>query len=64
MVFLWKSDPIPTDPISVRGDLPGRLQGAPDERAADLDLSVLPEADRKIMGLGGTQLRAADRRRL
>ena len=26
LVFLWKSDPIPTDPITVRGDLPASLK--------------------------------------
>ena len=26
LVFLWKSDPIPTDPFAVRGDLPPRVQ--------------------------------------
>ena len=26
VVFLWKSDPIPTDPITVRGDLPAAFK--------------------------------------
>ena len=53
VVFLWKSDPIPTDPISVRGDLPAGFKARLIEVLQTLDLSVLPEADRKIMGLGG-----------
>jgi phosphonate transport system substrate-binding protein len=53
MVFLWKSDPIPTDPISVRGDLPDGFKKRLTEALQTLDLSGLPDADRKIMGLGG-----------
>ncbi|HEX3400553.1 MAG TPA: phosphate/phosphite/phosphonate ABC transporter substrate-binding protein [Acetobacteraceae bacterium] len=53
VVFLWKSDPIPTDPISVRGDLPPEFKARLITLLQTLDLSALPEADRKIMGLGG-----------
>jgi phosphonate transport system substrate-binding protein len=53
LVFLWKSDPIPTDPISVRGDLPAGFKARLTTVLQTLDLSTLPEADRKIMGLGG-----------
>jgi phosphonate transport system substrate-binding protein len=53
VVFLWKSDPIPTDPISVRGALPTAFKARLTEALQTLDLSSLPEADRKIMGLGG-----------
>ena len=53
LVFLWKSDPIPTDPITVRGDLPTDSSARLTVVLQTLDLSVLPEADRKIMGLGG-----------
>jgi phosphonate transport system substrate-binding protein len=53
MVFLWKSDPIPTDPVSVRGDLPAAFKERVTKALQTLDLSTLPEADRKIMGLGG-----------
>jgi phosphonate transport system substrate-binding protein len=56
VVFLWKSEPIPTDPIAVRGDLPEPFKARLIEALQTLDLSVLPEADRKIMGLGGTRL--------
>ena len=55
LVFLWKSGPIPTDPISVRGNLPEGFKKRLTEVLQNLDLSVLPEADRKIMGLGGTR---------
>ena len=54
VVFLWKSDPIPTDPISVRGDLPPEFKARLITVLQTLDLNELPEADRKIMGLGGT----------
>lgn len=53
LVFLWKSDPIPTDPITVRGDLPASFKERLTKALQTLDLSTLPEADRKIMGLGG-----------
>jgi phosphonate transport system substrate-binding protein len=53
LVFLWKSEPIPTDPITVRGDLPASLKQRLIAALQTLDLSALPEADRKIMGLGG-----------
>jgi phosphonate transport system substrate-binding protein len=56
VVFLWKSDPIPTDPITVRGDLPEPFKTRLIEALQTLDLSVLPEADRKIMGLSGARL--------
>jgi phosphonate transport system substrate-binding protein len=52
-VFLWKSDPIPTDPITVRGDLAPEFKARLTKALQTLDLTVLPEADRKIMGLGG-----------
>jgi phosphonate transport system substrate-binding protein len=53
LVFLWKSDPIPTDPISVRGDLPEGFKKRVTEVLQNLDLSVLDEKDRKVMGMGG-----------
>jgi phosphonate transport system substrate-binding protein len=52
-VFLWKSNPIPTDPITVRGDLPPAFKARVTEVLQHLDLSSLPEKDRKIMGLSG-----------
>ncbi len=55
MIFLWKSNPIPTDPITVRGDLPAAFKARVTEALQTLDLSSLPAADRKIMGLGGAR---------
>jgi len=55
LIFLWKSDPIPTDPISVRGDLPEGFKKRLTEALQNLDLNQLPAADRKIMGLSGTR---------
>ncbi len=55
IVFLWKSDPIPTDPVTVRGDLPAGFKARLTQALQTLDLSSLPEADRKIMGLGGAR---------
>src|SRR6516225_10670471 len=49
LVFLWKSDPIPTDPFTVRGDLPDGFKKRAIQALQSLDLSSLPEADRKIM---------------
>jgi phosphonate transport system substrate-binding protein len=57
MVFLWKSDPIPTDPFAVRGDLPAGFKKRLTEILQNLDLSTLDPADRKIMvGAGITRL--------
>jgi phosphonate transport system substrate-binding protein len=49
MVFLWKSDPIPTDPFVVRGDLPAEFKKRVIAVLQSLDLSALDPADRKIM---------------
>jgi phosphonate transport system substrate-binding protein len=57
LVFLWKSDPIPTDPFSVRGDLPDGFKKKLTDVLQNLDLSTLDPADRKIMvGAGITRL--------
>jgi phosphonate transport system substrate-binding protein len=57
LVFLWKSDPIPTDPFSVRGDLPADFKKQVIEVLQNLDLSTLDAEDRKIMvGAGITRL--------
>jgi phosphonate transport system substrate-binding protein len=53
LVFLWKSGPIPIDPITVRGDLPANFKQRLVEVLQNIDLSGLPEADRKIMGVHG-----------
>jgi hypothetical protein len=52
LVFLWKSDPIPTDPIAVRGDLPDGFKRRLVEVLQKLDLSSLDEKDRKVI-MGG-----------
>lgn len=57
LVFLWKSDPIPTDPFSIRGDLPEAFKKKVAYVLQNLDLSSLDPADRKIMvGAGITRL--------
>ena len=57
LVFLWKSEPIPTDPFAVRSDLPADLKRRLTEVLQNLDLSTLDPADRKIMvGAGITRL--------
>jgi phosphonate transport system substrate-binding protein len=53
LIFLWKSGPIPIDPITVRGDLPANFKQRLVEVLQNIDLSGLPEADRKIMGVHG-----------
>ncbi len=53
LIFLWKSDPIPTDPITVRGDLPAAFKAKLTEALQNMDLSQLPEADRKIISAVG-----------
>ncbi len=56
VVFLWKSDPIPNDPITVRGDLPEGFKKRLVEVLQNLDLSALPPADLKIINSEGTRL--------
>jgi phosphonate transport system substrate-binding protein len=57
VVFLWKSDPIPTDPFAVRGDLPDSLKKKLTDAVQHVDLMSLDAADRKILvGAGITQI--------
>jgi phosphonate transport system substrate-binding protein len=57
LVFLWKSDPIPTDPFTVRGDLPAAFKAKLADVLQNLDLMSLDPADRKILvGAGITRL--------
>lgn len=56
LIFLWKSGPIPIDPIAVRGDLPAGFKTRLINVLQNVDLSSLPEADRKIMGVHGTRM--------
>lgn len=57
LVFLWKSDPIPTDPFAVRGDLPDAFKKRLADALQNLDLMSLDAADRKVLvGAGITRL--------
>jgi phosphonate transport system substrate-binding protein len=52
-VTLWQSQPIPNDPITVRGDLPEGFKARLTKVLQNLDLSALPPAERKhLMGAG------------
>ena len=53
IIFLWKSNPIPTDAISVRADLPAGFKTRLVAILQHLDLHDLPEKDRKVMGMHG-----------
>src|ERR1700758_1869740 len=55
LTFLWKSDPIPTDPIAIRGDLPDAFKKKLTDILQNLDMSSIDEADRKVMGIHGTR---------
>ena len=55
LVFLWKSDPIPTDPICIRADLPDAFKKKLTDILQNLDLTSIDEADRKVMGMHGTR---------
>ena len=57
LTFLWKSDPIPTDPWAVRGDMPDAFKKKLAGVLSNLDLMSLAAADRKILvGAGITRL--------
>src|SRR5580704_11390348 len=57
VVYLWKSDPIPTDPFAVRGDMPAALKAKLTDAVSHLDLMSLDPADRKILvGAGITHI--------
>ncbi len=55
-ITLWKSKPIPTDPITVRGNLPAAFKARISKVLANLDLSELPAADRKVLVSNGSHL--------
>ena len=60
-ITLWKSDPIPVDPIAVRGDLPEPFKTRLTQVLQNLDLSSLPEAQRKhLMGTGPKTIATTD----
>ncbi|MFP3270689.1 MAG: phosphate/phosphite/phosphonate ABC transporter substrate-binding protein, partial [Paraburkholderia sp.] len=48
-VTLWKSEPIPLDPLAVRSDLPEDFKARLASVLNSLDLRQLPEADQKFM---------------
>lgn len=50
---LWQSDPIPQDPIAVRGDLPAGLKAKLTQILQNLDLKVLPKADLDVLAGDG-----------
>lgn len=54
-LFLWKSGPIPIDPTAIRGDLPEGFKRRLTIVLQNIDLSGIPEQDRKVMGVHGTR---------
>jgi phosphonate transport system substrate-binding protein len=48
-VTLWKSEPIPLDPLAVRGDLPADFKAKLSGILNSLDLHQLPEDDQKFL---------------
>jgi phosphonate transport system substrate-binding protein len=56
VVFLWKSEPLPLDPITVRGNLPASFKQRFTQVLQTLDLSELPSDDLKILGSSGGRL--------
>jgi phosphonate transport system substrate-binding protein len=52
-VTLWTSQPIPQDPIAVRGNLPPAFKAKLSDVLAHLDLSSVPPDEAKIIGLHG-----------
>ena len=55
-VTLWKSQPIPQDPITVRGSLDPALKARLTKVLQNLDLSSVPPDEMKIIGVSGTKL--------
>jgi phosphonate transport system substrate-binding protein len=55
MIFLWKSAPIPIDPISVRGNLDPAFKRKLTDAIQNADLSSLTDSERKIIGMGGAK---------
>ena len=56
VVFLWKSEPIPIDPIAIRGDLPEDFKKKLTAALQNLDLSSLTADQLKIIGAPGAKL--------
>lgn len=59
-VTLWTSQPIPDDPITVRGNLPAAYKAKLTEVLQHLDLSGIPADELKITGLKGKGYVAID----
>lgn len=60
-VKLWTSNPIPTDPICIRGDLPAGFKARLTKVLQTLDLSELPAKDLKVLiGAGKTLVPQTD----
>jgi phosphonate transport system substrate-binding protein len=55
-VELWRSDPIPIDPMCVHGTLPDGFKARLTTVLQNLDLSDLPADVKKIIGFNGTRL--------
>lgn len=55
-VELWRSNPIPIDPICINSSLPDAFKARMTKVLQTLDLSALPENDRKIIGFSGVKL--------
>jgi phosphonate transport system substrate-binding protein len=53
VVFLWKSDPIPNDPLTVRGDLEPGFKKRFTEALQSLDLGKLSKDDLKVIEASG-----------
>lgn len=56
LVFLWKSEPLPLDPIALRRTMPDGFKQRLTAILQSLDLSDLPDADLKIVGAKGARL--------
>jgi phosphonate transport system substrate-binding protein len=48
-VTLWQSEPIPLDPLAVRGNLPAEFKARLAKVLSSIDLHELPEADQKFL---------------
>lgn len=57
---LWQSDPIPQDPIAVRGDLAPALKARLTQILQNLDLKVLPQKDLDVLAGDGKTFVAID----
>jgi phosphonate transport system substrate-binding protein len=56
VVFLWKSDALPLDPTTVRGNLEPEFKARFTQILQTLDLSELPADDLKIIGSSGARM--------